>query len=121
MGFFDLIKKPTYEQKQCLRKLIANTTDLSVDIFDENGETLLTSVVYRGQVPPSVVLNQIDRSFNEGVGLSPNVTDDYLYENSNNEHDTKNLLIENLNCEYDENDVDMSSFKKQSSLFPVII
>lgn len=115
-NFFDLIKKPTYEQKQCLRKLIANTTDLSVDIYDENGDTLLTSVVYRGQVPPSVVLNQIDRFFNEGVGLSPNVTDDYLYENSNNEHDTKNLLIENFNCEYDENDVDMSSFKKQSSL-----
>lgn len=103
-NFFDLIKKPTYEQKQCLRKLIANTTDLSVDIFDENGKTILTSVVYRGKVSPSVVLNQIDRFFGEGIKLNPNVDsdDDYLYEN--------------CNYEYNQNDVDMSSFEKQTSL-----
>ena len=103
-NFFDLIKKPTYEQKQCLRKLIANSTDLSVDIFDENGKTILTSVVYRGKVSPSVVLNQIDRFFGEGIKLNPNVDsdDDYLYEN--------------CNYEYNQNDVDMSSFEKQTSL-----
>ena len=103
-NFFDLIKKPTYEQKQCLRKLIANSTDLSVDIFDENGKTILTSVVYRGEVSPSVVLNQIDRFFGEGIKLNPNVDsdDDYLYEN--------------CNYEYNQNDVDMSSFEKQISL-----
>ncbi len=101
---FDLIQPPTYEQKQCLRKLIANSVDLSVDIFDENGTYPLTSVMYRGKVEPSIVLGQIDRFFREGIKLNPNVDsdDDYLYEN--------------YNFEYKEDDVDMSSFEKQTSL-----
>ena len=103
---FDLIQPPTYEQKQCLRKLIANSVDLSVDIFDENGTYPLTSVMYRGKVEPSIVLGQIDRFFREGIKLNPSVDsyddDDYLYEN--------------YNFEYKEDDVDMSSFEKQTSL-----
>lgn len=103
---FDLIQPPTYEQKQCLRKLIANSVDLSVDIFDENGTYPLTSVMYHGKVEPSMVLGQIDRFFREGIKLNPNADsyddDDYLYEN--------------FNYEYNQNDVDMSSFEKQKTL-----
>lgn len=105
-NFFDLIQYPTYEQKLCLRKLIANAEDLSIDIYDENGDTPLTSAVYYGKVEPSIVLGQIDRFFSDGVKLNPNVDsyddDDYLYEN--------------FNYEYNQNDVDMSSFEKQKSL-----
>ena len=105
-NFFDLIQYPTYEQKLCLRKLIANAEDLSIDIYDENGDMPLTSAVYYGKVEPSIVLGQIDRFFSDGVKLNPNVDsyddDDYLYEN--------------CNYEYNQNDVDMSSFEKQTSL-----
>ena len=70
----------------------------------------LTSAVYYGKVEPSIVLGQIDRFFSDGVKLNPNVDsygdDDYLYEN--------------CNFEYKEDDVDMSSFEKQSILNPQI-
>ena len=109
-NFFDLIQYPTYEQKLCLRKLIANAEDLSIDIYDENGDMPLTSAVYHGKVEPSIVLGQIDRFFSDGVKLNPSVDsyddDDYLYEN--------------YNFEYKEDDVDMSSFEKQNILNPQI-
>mgnify|MGYP003293272416 CR=1 FL=1 len=103
-NFFDLIQPPTYEQKICLRKLIANAEDLSVDIYSENGDETLTSAIYYGKVDPSVVLSQINRFFREGVKLNPNVEsdDDYLYEN--------------YNLEYNKDDVDMSSFIMQTQL-----
>jgi len=103
---FDLIQPPTYEQKTCLRKLIANAEDLSVDIYSEDENHPLTSAVYRGKVEPSIVLGQIDRFFREGIKLNPNVDsyedDEYLYEN--------------YNLEYNKDEVDMSSFKKQNAL-----
>ena len=109
-NFFDLIQYPTYEQKLCLRKLIANAEDLSIDIYDENGDMPLTSAVYHGKVEPSIVLGQIDRFFSDGVKLNPSVDsyddDDYLYEN--------------YIFEYKEDDVDMSSFEKQNILNPQI-
>ena len=105
-NFFDLIQYPTYEQKQILRKLIANAEDLSVDIYDENGDMPLTSAVYYGKVNPSVILGQIDRFFGEGIKLNPNVDSD----------DDDDYLYENYNFEYNQNDVDMSSFEKQTSL-----
>ena len=105
-NFFDLIQYPTYEQKICLRKLIANAEDLSIDIYDKNGDMPLTSAVYNGKVEPSIVLGQIDRFFSDGVKLNPNVDnyddDDYLYEN--------------YHFEYNKDDVDMSSFIMQTQL-----
>jgi hypothetical protein len=69
---FDLIQKPTMEQKRALRKLIANSTDLTVDIFSSNKDTPLTSAIYYGESDPDFVLGQIDRFFNEGIKLRGN-------------------------------------------------
>ncbi len=69
-NFFDLIKYPTSAQKRVLRKLIANADDLSVDIYDANNDTPLTSALYRGKIEPTYVLNQIDRFFSDGIGLN---------------------------------------------------
>lgn len=100
-NFITLIQRPTHQQKLCLRKLIANAEDLSVDIYGVNNDLPLTSVLYHGKVDPSIVLGQIDRYFIEGIKLNPNVSD-HIYEN--------------YNFEYAKDDVDMSSFVKQKHL-----
>lgn len=69
---FDLIQKPTMAQKRVLRKLIANSTDLTVDIFSSNKNVPLTSAIYYGESDPDFVLGQIDRFFNEGIKLKGN-------------------------------------------------
>jgi hypothetical protein len=104
-NFVTLIQYPTYQQKVCLRKLIANAEDFSIDIYDDNADSPLTSALYKGHVNPTIVLNQIYRFFSNGIQLDSNVStedDEYLYEN--------------CNFEYNQNDVDMSSFEKQTSL-----
>lgn len=68
-NFFDLIVEPTYAQEKALRKLIANSYDLSVDIFDSEDNMPLTSAMYYGKPDPSYVLNEIERYFNEGIKL----------------------------------------------------
>lgn len=84
-SFFDLIQEPTREQKYALRKLIANSNDLSVDIFSEDSVSPLTSAIYRGTPNPSYVLGQIDRFFDEGINLQGGYSDEdyndfYMYE-----------------------------------------
>lgn len=67
---FDLIQMPTAEQRRVLRKLIANSNDLAVDIFSAEKDIPLTSAMYRGEPDPNFVLGQIDRFFNDGIKLS---------------------------------------------------
>ena len=81
-SFFDLIQEPTREQKYALRKLIANSNDLSVDIFSEDSVSPLTSAIYRGTPNPSYVLGEIERFFDEGINLQGGYSNDdfYMYE-----------------------------------------
>ena len=69
---FDLIQKPTSEQKKALRKLIANSNDLTVDIFSKDENMPLTSAMYKGESDPNYVLGQIDRFFTQGIKLTGN-------------------------------------------------
>ena len=106
-NFFDLIQEPTRAQKMVLRKLIANSTDLSVDIYGTNSDMPLTSAIYNGTPNPSVVLNQIDRYFNEGIDLQGGYTEDmyecFTYDELDKmfiteeeiKHDENNFVIQN--------------------------
>ena len=98
-NFFDLIKKPTKEQRIQLRKLIANSKDLSVDIFNGNSAIPSTSAIYYGNPNPNSVLGEIDRFFSDGLKLEGGYN-----------------LYENYNIEYDSENVDISSFEKQDTL-----
>ena len=84
---FDLIQEPTREQKYALRKLIANSNDLTIDIYSKDSDYVLTSARYIGNLNPSYILGQIDRFFDEGINLIGNDSYDedyYMYESSNN-------------------------------------
>ena len=102
-SFFDLIQEPTREQKYALRKLIANSNDLSVDIFSEDSDSPITSAIYYGSPNPSYVLGEIDRFFNEGINLRGGYSEDndYMYESK--EYLTESDL-DNMNASEDGGD-----------------
>lgn len=82
---FDLIQEPTREQKYALRKLIANSNDLTIDIYSKDSDYVLTSARYIGNLNPSYILGQIDRFFDEGINLQGGYSDEdyddfYMYE-----------------------------------------
>lgn len=106
-SFFDLIQEPTYQQKLALRKLIANSNDLSVDIFSEDSDSPLTSAIYNGNPEPSYVLGEISRFFDEGIKLQGGYG---MYESKNikgkqlneffyreNQSNADNVIVKDLN------------------------
>lgn len=119
---FELAKEPTSQQRLQLKKLIANNPNktLYVDIISYNGNgyygNQITSASYVTH-NPNIVLNEIDRFFDEGIKLSGGSIyrdeDDYYFEEKKID---KKFIQENLEMEIAPSEVDLSSFDKQDSL-----
>ena len=86
----DLCERPTKKQKQTLHKIIGQSKNIYVSVVTKDGNATYCQF---WSPEPKIIINQIDRFFNEGIKLheSYNMTTDLLTESVLLEADLKDI------------------------------
>lgn len=108
----ELAKEPTREQIMVLRQIVKNQPKIYLDIVEDGGRMYPENICSAVYTNGDRAINDIIRYFQEGIRPQSMIQYEVKKKYRN--------LLENIDFEVNSSEIDLSSFKKKSSLAPKI-